>query len=105
MNGDRLDSRWVRTVYAACRCRRGYMCGFCRSHRPRPQSRCVDGGERLTRPDSRNAGRCLEHRLYPVRQDLAPRCAVCGLPVAAGRDRHESCPEQRGEQQGPELPT
>jgi hypothetical protein len=25
------DSSWVRYVQAACRCRRGYMCPFCRS--------------------------------------------------------------------------
>ena len=72
----RLVSADMAVVAAiACRCRRGYRCGFCRKTGPPPgrrKTRCGCGA-RLSRPESILAGRCLECRLcdqMPVDQSM-----------------------------------
>ena len=64
MTGDRLDSRWVRTVYAACRCRRGIPLCVLPKHgrRPAPPTAQVPRGT-LERPESTAAGCAWESRL------------------------------------------
>jgi hypothetical protein len=57
----------------ACHCRRGFMCAFCRSHRPRPQLRCVDCGDP---PDDSRCDMCGA----PLRpHNLTRLCAECKL--------------------------
>jgi hypothetical protein len=74
--GERPVSGGLAVVVAvACRCRRGYLCGFCRKNSPPPagrrKTRCGCGA-RLFRPESRMSGRCLECRLCDASDHRRP---------------------------------
>ena len=57
----------VAYVQASCRCRKGYVCPFCRrwfpTLPPPSQTRSCDCGAALHRPESIKAARCFECRL------------------------------------------
>ena len=56
------DRGFAAYVQASCRCRRGFVCAFCRkwgvTGRPRRARRCRDCAAQLTRPELQMIGQC-----------------------------------------------